>query len=85
MKEPFGGRIWMANWALRSGCVEVLSFELVMVVAGKADWCDIYLMLVTSQLRATAALHILLPRNPLPPQTTIFFFAAADDIAAFWV
>lgn len=32
-------------------------------------------MLVTSQLRATAALQILLPRNPLPPQTMSFFFA----------
>lgn len=36
------------------------------------------LMLVTSQFRATAALHIRLPRKPLPPQTTSFFFAAAE-------
>lgn len=31
----------------------------------------------TSQSLATAALQILLPRNPLPPHTTSFFFAAA--------
>lgn len=36
-----------------------------------------YLMLVTSQSRAIAALHMRLPRKPLPPQTTSFFFAAA--------
>ena len=37
-------------------------------------------MLTTSQFRATAALHILLPKNPLPPQTTSFFVAAAEDM-----
>lgn len=37
-------------------------------------------MLVTSQLRATAALQIRLPRKPLPPQTTSFFFAAVEDM-----
>ena len=41
-----------------------------------------YLMLVTSQFLATAALHIRLPRKPLPPQTTSLFFAAPVDIAA---
>jgi len=30
---------------------------------------------VTSHPRATAYLHILLPKNPFPPQTTIFFTA----------
>ena len=39
-----------------------------------------YLMEVTSQSLATAALQILLPRNPLPPQTTSLFFAAAVDM-----
>lgn len=34
------------------------------------------LMDTTSQSRATAALHILLPRKPFPPQTTSFFLAA---------
>lgn len=34
------------------------------------------LMETTSQSRATAALHILLPRKPFPPQTTSFFLAA---------
>lgn len=37
------------------------------------------LMLVTSQLRATAALQMREPRKPLPPQTTSFFFAAAVE------
>jgi hypothetical protein len=39
-------------------------------------------MEVTSQFRATAALQILLPKNPFPPQTTIFLLAeavAADE------
>lgn len=40
-----------------------------------------YLMLVTSQSRATAALQMRLPRKPLPPQTTSFLLAAAEDIA----
>ena len=35
-----------------------------------------YLIEVTSQPRATADLHILDPRNPLPPQTTRRFVAA---------
>jgi hypothetical protein len=34
-----------------------------------------HLIEVTSQSRATAALQILLPRKPLPPQTTSFRFA----------
>lgn len=38
------------------------------------------LMEVTSQFRATAALQILLPRNPFPPHTTIFLLA--DAVAA---
>jgi hypothetical protein len=37
-----------------------------------------YLMEITSQLRATAALQMRLPRKPLPPQTTSFRFAEAD-------
>lgn len=37
---------------------------------------DCYLIETTSQSLATAALHILLPRKPLPPHTTSFFFAA---------
>lgn len=39
-----------------------------------------YLIEVTSHSRATAALQIRLPRNPLPPQTTSFFFTA-DAVA----
>ena len=35
-----------------------------------------YLTLVTSHPRATADLHIRDPRKPLPPATTIRFFAA---------
>lgn len=35
-------------------------------------------MLVTCQPRAVAALHIRLPKNPLPPQTTSFVFAAVE-------
>lgn len=35
-----------------------------------------YLIDVTSQPLATADLHILEPKNPLPPQTTIRFAAA---------
>lgn len=37
----------------------------------------------TSQPRATAYLHILDPRNPFPPATTIFLRAAeaAEDVA----
>lgn len=42
--------------------------------------CRTYLMLVTSQSRATAALQMRLPRKPLPPQTTSFFFATVEDI-----
>ena len=38
-------------------------------------------MEITSQLRATAALQILLPRKPLPPQTTSFRFAEAEAAA----
>ena len=37
---------------------------------------SIYLIEVTYQPRATADLHIRDPRNPLPPATTSFFFAA---------
>lgn len=39
-----------------------------------------YLMLVTSQSLATAALQIRLPRKPLPPQTTNLFLAAVVDM-----
>jgi hypothetical protein len=39
-----------------------------------------YLIEVTSQFRATAALQILLPRKPFPPHTTIFLLA--DAVAA---
>ena len=39
-----------------------------------------YLIEVTSHSRASAALQIRLPRNPLPPQTTSFFFTA-DAVA----
>jgi hypothetical protein len=35
----------------------------------------VYLIEVTSQPLETADLHILEPRNPLPPQTTIFLAA----------
>jgi hypothetical protein len=35
-------------------------------------------MEVTSQFLATAALQILLPKKPFPPQTTIFRLADAD-------
>lgn len=37
-----------------------------------------YLIEVTSQFLATAALQILLPRKPFPPHTTIFRLADAD-------
>jgi hypothetical protein len=37
---------------------------------------ETHLMDVTSQPLATADLHILDPKNPLPPQTTSFFVAA---------
>jgi len=40
-----------------------------------------YLIDVTSQFLATAALQILLPKNPFPPQTTIFLLADADAAA----
>ena len=36
-----------------------------------------YLIEVTSHPLATAYLHILLPRKPLPPQTTSFFVGVA--------
>jgi hypothetical protein len=39
-----------------------------------------YLIEVTSQFRATAALQILLPKKPFPPHTTIFLLA--DAVAA---
>ena len=39
-----------------------------------------YLIEVTSHSRATAALQMRLPRKPLPPQTTSFFFTA-DAVA----
>lgn len=42
----------------------------------------VYLIETTSQSLATAALQILLPRKPLPPHTTSFFFAAAADAVA---
>lgn len=54
---------------------------------GGADWCEEMdgqsgvperEMLVTSQLRATAALQMRLPRKPLPPQTMSFFFAVVE-------
>jgi hypothetical protein len=41
---------------------------------------DAYLIDVTSQFLATAALQILLPKKPFPPQTTIFLLA--DAVAA---
>jgi len=41
---------------------------------------EAYLTEVTSQLRATAARHILDPRKPLPPKTTMRFVA---DIVYF--
>ena len=44
----------------------------------RKKWLRIYLIEVTSQLRATAALQILLPKNPLPPQTTSLFFAGVE-------
>ena len=37
-----------------------------------------YLIEVTSQFLATAALQILLPKKPFPPHTTIFRLADAD-------
>jgi hypothetical protein len=40
-----------------------------------------YLIDVTSQFLATAALQILLPKKPFPPQTTIFLLADADAAA----
>jgi hypothetical protein len=40
-----------------------------------------YLIDVTSQFLATAALQILLPKKPFPPQTTIFLLAEADAAA----
>lgn len=43
----------------------------------------LYLIDVTSQPLATAYLHILEPRNPLPPQTIIFFAAAFDMMLWF--
>ena len=39
---------------------------------------ETYLIEVTSQFLATAALQILLPRKPFPPHTTIFRLADAD-------
>ena len=39
---------------------------------------ELYLIEVTSQFLATAALQILLPRKPFPPHTTIFRLADAD-------
>jgi len=48
-----------------------------------------YLIEVTSQFLATAALQILLPRKPFPPHTTIFRLtdaeAAVEAIAAYMV
>lgn len=41
-----------------------------------ANWRT-YDIEVTSQPRATAYLHILEPRKPLPPQTTSFLVAVA--------
>lgn len=40
------------------------------------------LMDVTSHPLATAYLHILEPTKPFPPQTTIFFAADFDIVAA---
>lgn len=42
-----------------------------------------YLIDVTSQPLATAYLHILEPRNPLPPHTIIFLAAVFDMVLQF--
>lgn len=49
-----------------------------VVVSMRIDIDPPYLMEVTSQSLATAALHMRLPRKPLPPQTTIFRFTVED-------
>lgn len=41
-----------------------------------------HLIEVTFHSRATAALQIRLPRKPLPPHTTSFFFAAEVEAIA---
>lgn len=66
------GRILMANSVRRIDCVMVSALH-----CDQAEVHSAYLMETTSQSRATAALHILLPRKPLPPHTMSFFFAAA--------
>jgi hypothetical protein len=47
--------------------------SLCRLILGQA-----YLIEVTSQFLATAALQILLPKKPFPPHTTIFRLADAD-------
>ena len=52
---------------------------LVLLALSVAEFLDEpYLIDVTSQFLATAALQILLPRKPFPPHTTIFRLADAD-------
>lgn len=77
-RVPFDETILKASWVRRSGCES--NVNKATLKASGEDNSHTYLMLVTSQSRATAALHILLPRKPLPPQTTIFLLTAPVDI-----
>lgn len=65
-------RIRMASWVRRSDCCTVVNTRTAMALLYQIA----YLIDTTSQSLATAALQIRLPRNPLPPHTTSFFFAA---------
>lgn len=73
----FGRRLLRTSWVRRSGWVGegllAITVSLSSLVLGRA-----YLIEVTSQFLATAALQILLPRKPFPPHTTIFRLADAD-------
>ena len=62
------------------GSPERLGGEVLLALLSLCRWVlgRAYLIEVTSQFLAAAALQILLPRKPFPPHTTIFRLADAD-------
>ena len=73
-----GESLRRANWVRRSGYEK--EDQPIRHIAD-SNVKRIYLIDTTSQSLATAALQILLPKKPLPPQTTIFRLAEADAAA----
>jgi hypothetical protein len=77
---------WWGGWGVgykgpdglagAAGRVSWVCVGVELLYAFRENDFDAYLIDVTSQPLETAALHILDPKKPLPPQTTIFLTAA---------